>query len=78
MKPKWQIWVVVVSLWGLLIVPSSFSLDRDKDKDKELFQDHLVLSLIIGAGIPSDDFSSSTGGNHKSGGADVSLEFEWR
>ena len=72
MKPKWQIWVVVVSLWGLLLVPSSFS----QEEDKELFKDHIVLSLFLGAGFPSGDFSNDTLGNHESGG-DASLEIEW-
>lgn len=72
MKMQWKMWLVVVSLSGLLLVPSSFS----QDEDKELFQNHLVLSLFLGAGLPSGDFSSDTLGNHESGG-DASLEIEW-
>ena len=44
---------------------------------KEPFENRLVLSIFIGPGFPISDFSSSSGGNHKSGGADVVLEFEW-
>jgi len=72
MKVRWKMWLVVVSLSGLLLVPSSFSLD----KEKKLFEDQIVLSLFLGAGFPTDNFSSSAGGNHKSGG-DGSLEIEW-
>ena len=73
MKTQWLRWVVVICLLGLLFVPSSFA----QEEDPELFENHLVLSLFVGAGFPSGDFSSSNGGNHESGGADVSLEFEW-
>ena len=72
MKMQWKMWLVVVCLSGLLFAPSSFSLD----KKEKLFKDHLVLSLFLGAGLPSGDFSSDTLGNHETGG-DASLEFEW-
>lgn len=72
MKVQWKMWFVVVIFSGLLLAPSSFS----QDEDKELFENHLVLSLFLGAALPSGDFSSATGGNHETGG-DASLEFEW-
>lgn len=69
---QWKMWLVVVGLSGLLLVPSSFS----QDEDKELFENHLALSLFLGAALPSGDFSSTTGGNHETG-ADVALEVEY-
>ena len=65
---------------GMVYIPREYKIDRAlrvSDAMDELFENRLVLSIFTGPGFPISDFSSSSGGNNKSGGIDVVLEFEW-
>jgi len=73
MNSRWA-QLLVVNLLALLVIAQPVT---SEEASQELFEDHLVLSLFLGTGIPVGDFSSSDKGNHESGGADVGLEVEW-
>lgn len=68
--------ILTVPLIGFCFCKNANAVEKQYTYETN-FRNRLVLSIFVGPGFPTGDFSSATAGNHEAGGVDYAFEFEW-